>query len=134
MQDYTYRKVLILDTAAFIAAAPLYLYDKLLYTTPSVINEVKDSESVQRLMLAQAVDRLIIEEPSKEFIKKAVDAAKRLKIFDKLSKTDIDVLALALQLLSKGFNVTVLTDDYDLQKVLKSMGIDFKAVKTIGIK
>lgn len=134
MQDSLNRMVLILDTAAFISATHLHIYDRPLYTTPSVLDEVKDSESVQRLSLSQSIDRIIVVEPSKEYIEKALNLAKKFRVLDKLSKTDLDVLALALQLVSEGYDVTVLTDDYVLQRILKSIGIAFKPVKTIGVR
>ncbi|MEL9939408.1 MAG: DNA-binding protein [Ignisphaera sp.] len=134
MQGSSNRRVLLLDTAAFISATHLYVYDRLLYTTPSVLDEVKDFESVQRLSLSQSADRIVIVEPSKEYIEKALSLARKFGALDKLSRTDLEVLALALQLVSEGYDVTVLTDDYDLQKILKGIGIEFKPIKTIGIR
>ena len=135
MRDSAANKcVLVLDTAAFIAPMHLFIYDKQLYTTPSVINEVKDFESVQRLSLSDSINRVQVEEPKKIFVEKAINAAKRFNLLEKLSKTDIEVLALALQLASQGLKVIVLTDDYDLQIILSKLGIEFRPVKTMGIK
>ncbi|MEM4952421.1 MAG: hypothetical protein QXV81_09195, partial [Ignisphaera sp.] len=67
MQDFTKymdsSKVLVLDTAAFLAAIPLQLYNTILYTVPAVIDEVKDYESRARLELASIVGRFHIEVP-----------------------------------------------------------------------
>jgi UPF0271 protein len=68
------------------------------------------------------------------FVEKATEVAKRFGLLNKLSKTDIDVIALALQLKEQGYSVTVLTDDYDIQNILQRIGIDFTSVKTVGIK
>jgi UPF0271 protein len=135
MQGYSQRrKVYVFDTAAFIAALQLMMYGVEIYTTSSVIAEVKDSESVQRLELSQPVGRVSVVDPEKMFVEKATEVAKRFGLLDKLSKTDIDVIALALQLKEQGYSVTVLTDDYDIQIILQRIGIDFKPVKTVGIK
>jgi UPF0271 protein len=135
MQGYLQRrKVYVFDTAAFIAALQLMMYGVEIYTTSSVIAEVKDSESVQRLELSQPVGRVSVVDPEKMFVEKATEVAKRFGLLNKLSKTDIDVIALALQLKEQGYSVTVLTDDYDIQNILQRIGIDFTSVKTVGIK
>jgi len=127
-------KVFILDTAAFLVALPLQIYDVELYTVPAVVDEVKDYESRTRLEFAAIVDRFHVEMPEDKYFKKAVEIAKRFKAMDKLSMADMQVLALALKLRDCGLKPIVVTDDYTLQRILTYIGIDFKPVKTIGIK
>lgn len=126
-------KVLVLDTAAFLAAIPLQLYNTTLYTVPAVIDEVKDYESRARLELASLVGRFHIEVPEERYLRKAMEIAKELRVLEKLSIADLQVLALSLKLVDSGVKPIVLTDDYVLQRVLKSIGIEFRTVKTIGI-
>ncbi|ADM28096.1 Nucleotide binding protein PINc [Ignisphaera aggregans DSM 17230] len=128
------NKVLVLDTAAFLAALPLHIYGYKMYTTPSVINEVRDSESVTRLEISIDIDRIEIVSPSTRSISRAVEISKRLGLYNLLSKTDIEVIALALELREQGLKPVVLTDDYDIQILLRSIGIEFRSVKTMGIK
>lgn len=127
-------KVLVLDTAAFLAAIPLQLYNTTLYTVPAVIDEVKDYESRARLELASIVGRFHIEAPEERYLKKAMEIAKELKVLEKLSVADLQVLALSLKLVDSGAKPIVLTDDYVLQRILKSIGIEFRTVKTTGIR
>jgi len=127
-------KVFVLDTAAFLAALPLHIYGYKMYTTPSVINEVRDSESVIRLEISIDIDRIEIVSPSTRSISRVVEISKRLGLYNFLSKTDIEVIALALELREQGLKPVVLTDDYDIQILLRSIGIEFRSVKTMGIK
>jgi len=128
------KKVLVLDTAAFLAAVQLLTYGIELYAPITVIEEVKDFESLHRLHLTEAIERVRIENPTNTFASKAVEIAKSYGVLEKLSKTDLDVFALALQLSSQGYEVIVLTDDYVLQLVLAKLGLGFRPVKTLGIK
>ncbi len=139
MQDFVKfkdhsSKVLVLDTAAFLAALPLQLYNITLYTVPAVINEVKDYESRIRLELASMAERFHVKTPEEKYIKEAVEIARRLKVLEKLSTADLEVLALSLELIDRGLKPIVITDDYVIQKILVSIGIDFRTVKTTGIR
>jgi len=130
----TCSKVFVLDTAAFLVALPLHIYGYKMYTTPSVINEVRDSESVARLEISIDIDRIEIVSPSTRSISSVVEISKRLGLYNFLSKTDIEVIALALELREQGLKPVVLTDDYDIQILLRSIGIEFRSIKTMGIK
>jgi UPF0271 protein len=75
-----------------------------------------------------------VEDPKHSFVSKAVEVARRHGVLERLSKTDLDVLALALQLSSQGYDVVVLTDDYVLQRILIELGLGFRPVKTRGVE
>uniref|UniRef100_A0A7J3Z5J9 DNA-binding protein n=1 Tax=Ignisphaera aggregans TaxID=334771 RepID=A0A7J3Z5J9_9CREN len=128
------KKALVLDTAAFLAALQLLMYGIELYTPRSVVEEVKDFESVQRFQLSESIERVKVEDPKHSFVSKAVEVARRHGVLERLSNTDLDVLALALQLSSQGYDVVVLTDDYVLQRILIELGLGFRPVKTRGVE
>lgn len=128
------KKALVLDTAAFLAALQLLMYGIDLYTPRSVVEEVKDFESVQRFQLSESIERVKVEDPKHSFVSKAVEVARRHGVLERLSNTDLDVLALALQLSSQGYDVVVLTDDYVLQRILIELGLGFRPVKTRGVE
>jgi len=125
--------VYIFDTAAFLSALQLYIYGGEIVAPPAVVQEVKDSESVSRLEIALTVDRFRVEEPSRQSVEKAMRAALSIGLSDKLSQADLEVVALALEYRSRGYRPVVFTDDYDVQRVLKSVGIEYKPVKNLGI-
>ena len=52
----------------------------------------------------------------------------------KLSETDLQLLALALELKTEGVAPQIVTDDYSIQNVATQMGIGFLALATFGIK
>lgn len=128
------KPLYVFDTAAFLSALQLYMYMGEIVTTPSVIEEVKDSESVSRLGTALAIGRINVRTPSPRHIARAKDTANRMGLLEKLSKADIEVLALALELKDEGFRPIVFTDDYDIQTILKFIGIEFRSIKNLGIK
>jgi UPF0271 protein len=51
-----------------------------------------------------------------------------------LSETDLQVLALALQLKMCGYSPLIATDDYSIQNVANLMGIEFTSLATFGIR
>ena len=113
----------VIDTAIFIQGI-----DVEGFTTPKVIEEVKDPESrlfLESLISAGKVKVLV---PSKESVEAVVEAARKTGELNELSEADIEVLALAYEL-----KATLLTDDYNLQNIAKTLGIPFKTLKR-GIK
>lgn len=51
----------------------------------------------------------------------------------KLSNTDISIIALGMQLKRNGYYVTIVSDDYSIQNVVKFSGLNFSPVMTRGI-
>ncbi len=71
----------------------------------------------------------VIKEPNKEHIEIIEKESKKTGDFEVLSKTDIEVLALALQ-----EHAILVTDDYAMQNVAKELGIQFETAEMHGIK
>lgn len=67
--------------------------------------------------------------PSSSSIEIAVKASKKTGDFEVLSETDIQVIALAIDLKAK-----VITDDYAIQNVLSFLGLEFESGEMEGIK
>ncbi|WP_457752861.1 type II toxin-antitoxin system VapC family toxin [Thermococcus sp.] len=111
--------MLVIDAAIFIQGI-----DVEGYTTPKVIEEVRDPESklfLESLISAGKVKVLMPSEESIEVIKmKALETGE----LDELSEADIEVLALAYEL-----KAVLFTDDYNLQNIAKTLGIRFKTLK-----
>lgn len=117
---------IIFDTAAFLAGLEKYFY--MVYTVPSVIDEVKDSHSREILDLGIAAQRIIIMKPSLQSISVVKGVLNKLNERT-LSHTDIEVASLAVDL---GSDSVVYTDDLSLQNVLKHLGIRYESVKLRG--
>ncbi len=87
------------------------------FTTPSVVNEVRRGKQARDLELALEIS-ITVKMPEPEALKLVMAAASRTGDDGRLSQTDIDVLALALELMA-----TIISDDYSVQNVAKILDI-----------
>lgn len=124
--------VYVLDTSTLLAGIQLMLEGRM-YVTSRVVGEVIDSENRSKLELAISLGKVKVVEPNDHYVRLARRIALRLGEHTSLSDADISVAALALELKDKGYKVIVLTDDYALQNLLKSLGIECKGYRTRGI-
>ena len=95
---------LILDTSAIFSGKSLNINDLTLITTNSVLDEIKPGGKDYRNLQFLLEKGLLIFEPTKESINYIIDISKKTGDKSRLSKTDIDILALALDLNSKSKN------------------------------
>ena len=119
----------VLDASAFYAGIP-FSSNEPSYITSLVYNEIehikKDHDAIQILIETK---RLTINEPEDRFVTSTIDAAKKSGDFSNLSDEDISTIALSLQL-----NSDLLTDDFAVSNVAKSINIKVIPVMTNGIK
>ena len=90
------------------------------FTTSSVINEVKLGRQARNLEILQET-AIKVMEPDKDSMDKIEAAAKSTGDFDSLSKTEMEVLALALFL-----NAELISDDYSVQNIASVLKIPYK--------
>ncbi len=119
----------MLDSSAFYAGIP-FSSNEPSYITSLVYNEIehikKDHDAIQILIETK---RLTINEPEDRFVTSTIDAAKKSGDFSNLSDEDISTIALSLQL-----NADLVTDDFAVSNVAKSINIKVIPVMTNGIK
>lgn len=115
---------MILDTSAFFTMD--WIPDEDFLCPPGVVDELKRYDD-PRLELWD--DRLRISDFTKESLEIVKEEAKKTGDLGRLSDVDLSVLALALDM-----DGTILTDDYSIQNVAKSMGLPYRSVGTAGIK
>lgn len=118
----------VLDAAAFFAAYQLYLSAGA-YTVKEVMEEVKDAESLKNLQLALSAGKIILDEPTETHRNKVARIAEDLIKTGRLSKADLELLALASKLVERCGRVVVISDDKAVQKVALKIGAE-----TVGIK
>jgi len=126
----------VLDTTALLAKYYMYL-DPLkaeIYTVRRAVDEVKDAENREALEVGLCIGRVKVAEPQKPFVEEVLKTAQGIGEKAKLSTTDVEVAALALEFKKKGFRVVVITDDYALQNLLLYLNIPFKPLRTTGIR
>ena len=108
----------ILDTSAIIYLNDFREFDEIL-TVPEVIEEVKDKTSKIKL----SGINLKVVEPNFIAVKTVETVAHTTGDLEKLSQTDIKILALA-----KENGYTIVSDDRNIQNVAEKLGINFFSI------
>ncbi|MEM5766479.1 MAG: PIN domain-containing protein [Candidatus Aenigmatarchaeota archaeon] len=114
----------VLDTSAIIYLQDFRKFNEI-FIPPLVKEEVKDKLSSIKL---EALEARIIE-PEENFVRKIKEIAKKTGDLERLSNTDIQVLALAKQI-----DAIVISDDYNIQNVAKGFGIKYLSIFSKGIR
>jgi rRNA maturation endonuclease Nob1 len=129
------KKIIILDTSAFIAGFDPFLVSEKQYTVPDVRNEL-DKGSLQWIRFNNAINsgKVIIIKPKLNYYEKVIEISKKLGDIRSLSNADLQVLALALELKNWNSKPLILTDDYSIQNVANKIGIEFASIITFGIR
>lgn len=90
---------------------------------------------MQRIKLAIELEKLILKNPSEYFIKLVEEKSKITGDINALSKTDLDLIALALELMNTTDNEIILyTNDYSMENLCSALNLKFKALFKNGIK
>lgn len=87
-----------------------------------------------RFKTAVESGKLKVQTPEKTFLERVKASANMVGDAFFLSETDLQVLALALQLKMKGYTPLLATDDYSIQNVARHLGIEFASLATLGIR
>ena len=129
------KKVAVLDTSALIAGFDPFLLNGEEYTVPMVKEEIAESSMPEvRFETAVASGKLKIKVPSGEFVDRTKASATLVGDKFLLSQTDLQLLALSLQLKEEGYSPMIVTDDYSIQNVADQLGIEFVSLATFGIR
>jgi endoribonuclease Nob1 len=119
----------ILDASAFYAGVPFRTSDDC-YTTSLVYEEIKHiKKNHGALGTLLETNRLKIREPDPESTKDAIKSSKDTGDFPQLSKQDISIIALGINM--KG---QIITDDFAISNVAKNLGLEIIPIMTKGIK
>ncbi len=130
-----FERVLVLDTSAFIAGFDPFSLSVRQLTVPKVEKEIKRNSMIcTRFRSAVESGKLKVTAPSQEFLEKVKSASGKVGDSYLLSATDIELLALALELKAEGLDPQLVTDDYSIQNVATKLSVEFFALATIGIK
>jgi len=123
---------IILDASAFYAGIP-FLGSSKCYTTNDVFDEIKHiKKSISAIETLIETGNLRIKEPSLRSMDMAKKIAQKSGDLPNMSKADLSVLALALEL--KDSNPLLVTDDYAIANVAKLSNIKVSYVMTEGIR
>ena len=87
-----------------------------------------------RFNIAVENGKVKIKTPQEEYTNKIRANASKVGDSYLLSETDVQLLALALELKTQGEQPEIITDDYSIQNVAKQSNIKFYALATFGIR
>lgn len=93
-----------------------------------------NSMAYVRIQTALESRKLVVEIPEKMFLEKVKFLANFTGDAHILSETDLQLLALALQLKTQGYRPLIATDDYSIQNIARHLGIEFASLATFGIR
>ncbi|RLF22455.1 MAG: DNA-binding protein [Thermoprotei archaeon] len=127
--------IAVLDATAVLCGGLEVLREKLCYTVPEVLEEVKTTRHRAHLEAFMDLGLLKVSTPPGSYVNRALEAAKRTGDYERLSKTDLQVIALALQLSEeRGESVELVSDDYAVQNVASHLGVKYRSLKVRPIK
>ncbi len=119
----------VLDTSALLSGREFP--DGELYVPSAVTEEMRPGGRMRRKMELHLEVRIKIMEPTPESVAVVKEKARETGDAGRISNTDAQVLALALDL---GAEAVVLTDDYSIQNLAKALGAKYHSMQTSGIK
>lgn len=118
----------VLDTSG-ILRTDLNLSSGSFLITNEVLQEIKEENTKAAVDSAIRLGRIRIVEPEKKYIEEVRNAAKETGDLEKLSDTDIGIIAIALKNRSP-----IVTDDYSIQNVASLLHLQYEASTQEGIK
>ena len=121
--------VYVADSSVFILGMPLSTrMQNRIITTPEVVSELTDLKS-KTVFEAALLSGAEVESPLAHLTQEVRSYASRTGDIERLSDTDIGILAKALE-----HGGILCTDDYAIQNVAESLGIETEPILQDGIK
>ncbi len=131
----TGERVIVIDTSALIAGFDPFFINEEQFTVPMVRDEITENTmSSFRFKAAVESGKVKIKRPEQSFLENIKVSASAVGDSFFLSETDLEVLALALELKTNGYSPLIATDDYSIQNVASEIGVEFAPLTTFGIR
>jgi UPF0271 protein len=125
------EKIYVLDASGIIGGFISSKHKNI--TISGVLSEIKDLKSQIVVQSALNDGKIIIKEPDTDSLNQVKNAIENSGDILRLSKVDLSLVALAVNL-KKKYHPLVVTDDYSIQNVLKILKIPYQSVLTQGIQ
>ena len=124
----------ILDTSALIMGVNPSIIKGEVYSVPEVESELpSDSMTAMRFATSRDSGILLVQSPRRSSCDIVRKASLELGEGLCLSKADLQILALGLDLKLKGISPTIVSDDYSIQNIAEHLGINYTFLATLGI-
>ena len=136
------RSILIFDANIFLTGLDFNLINDIIYTTPSILDEIKvrrysekNRNIINKIQAAIESKKLLVRLPSKPFLNEVKEKSKLTGDFKALSEADSELIALTLELMSENFNenVIIYTNDYSMENLCSELNIPFSPLGKKGI-
>ncbi len=126
-------QVIILDTSAILSGKPLDFENNKMITTVGVSNELKPGGKDFRNFEFLKNKGLVIESPEQKSRDIITKLSRETGDFDRLSKTDKDILALAYEYKINNYDIIIISDDYSIQNIanylkIRYIGLNLKVI------
>jgi len=128
------EKIYVFDTSAFIMGLLPSILDQKSLTTSEVVSELGGKRFNEKYSAALYVGKLEVTSPSEDYRTLVEDASLDSGDRLKLSKADMSILALALELKAHGSDPTIVSDDFAVQNVAEQLGLNYIHLSSFGIK
>ena len=134
LPDKNRARVLVLDTSALVMGLDPSGLDMPTYSVPGVMEELVPN-TLPHTRFSASIDagRLVVERPTPSSMKIAQETSSKVGDANVLSKADIEVIALALDLRKNGLFPAIVSDDYAVQNVSETLAIEHASLATFGI-
>lgn len=124
-------KIYILDTSALVSGFVPDFSEFEQLTVPEVVEEAQSLSVKLKLETAITLGQIKVEEPPEEVMDKVQE--KVSETGDKVSKTDVKILALALHLSEEGREPVIVSDDYAIQNLSTLLDLPYSRIAKPGI-
>ncbi len=134
--------ILVFDTNIFLRGIDFNFFKERIFTTPEIIDEIqvkrykdKNRNIIHRIEVAVELGKLIIKRANENYIN-IVDAKSKLTgDINALSKADVNLIALALELMdTHNQEIVLYTNDYSMENLCSELKIKFMPLFREGIK
>jgi len=127
-------KVLVLDTSALVMGLNPSALNLPTYSVPSVMEElIPDTLPHTRFGASRDSGNLIVSKPTPASVRIVQETSSEVGDVGVLSNADVEILALALDLKKDGLSPAIVSDDYAIQNVSETLGIEHASLATFGI-
>lgn len=135
------RPIYIFDTNIFFTGIDFNIIEGTIYTTPSIIEEIKvpkyeikNRNVLNRILVAIENKKLEIKTPNVDYLKKVELISKKTGDFKALSNADKDLLAISLELLDiQDEPIMVFSNDYSVENLCSELKLPFSPLFKEGI-
>lgn len=124
-------EVYILDTSALVAGFAPEFSDVKQLTVSEVVEEAQSLSVKLKLETAITLGQIKVRDPSKESVDRILDKVEETG--DTVSRTDVKILALALDLNERGKKPVIVSDDYAIQNLSRLFNLTYSIIAKPGI-